>query len=52
VTQQQLDDAIAGTANNVNGVDELNLPISDPPTQGEVQQVLDKLNELISALHR
>jgi hypothetical protein len=36
----------------VNGVDPLNLPVSDPPTQGEVQLILDKLNELIGALHR
>ena len=52
VSSQQLDDAIGGTANNVNGVDTLNLTISDPPAQGELEQVRDKLNELIGALHR
>jgi hypothetical protein len=40
------------TAANVNAVEELGLSISDPPTQGEVQEVLSKLNELIAALKR
>ena len=26
--------------------------LSDPPTLGEVQQILDKLNELMNALRR
>ena len=50
---QQLDDAIAGTANNVNGVDDLSgFVISNPPTQAQVVALRDKLNELINALHR
>jgi hypothetical protein len=52
VSNQQLSDAIDGTPSNVNGVDTLNLTISDPPTQAELEQVLGKLNELIGALHR
>jgi len=36
----------------VNAVGELSLAISDPPTQSEVEAILDKLNELITALHR
>lgn len=52
-TPADLNNAIAGTANNVNGVLDLSgLGISDPPTQGEVQAILDKLNELINAAHR
>jgi hypothetical protein len=53
VSQQNLDDAIAGTAKNITAVSDLSgLTISDPPTQGEVQQVVDKINELINALRR
>jgi len=52
VTQAALDGAIAGTSNNTNGVSQLSLSISDPPTQSDLQQVLDKLNELINAGHR
>jgi hypothetical protein len=45
--------AIAGTSNNSNGVADLaGFGLSDPPTQGEVQTILDKLNELIAALRR
>ena len=44
--------AIGGTANNVNGVGTLDITISDPPQQGEVQAMLDKLNELINGAHR
>ncbi|MBE2284342.1 MAG: collagen-like protein [Prosthecobacter sp.] len=42
----------AGSSANSNGVDTLSLSLSDPPSQGEVQAVLDKLNELILALRR
>jgi hypothetical protein len=52
VSAQQLADAIAGTANNVNAIEPMNLSVSDPPTQAEVQAVVDKLNELINALKR
>lgn len=52
VTQAQLDSAIAGTASNTIAIATLDIRISDPPTQSEVQQVLAKLNELIVALRR
>jgi hypothetical protein len=44
--------AISGTSANSNGVSTLNLIISDPPQQWELQQVSDKLDELINALRR
>jgi hypothetical protein len=52
VTAAQLAGAIAGTASNTNPIATLDLVISDPPTQGELQQVLAKLNELIVGLRR
>jgi hypothetical protein len=52
VTLQQLADEIANTSNNVNHVTPLGLAVSDPPTQAEVQQLADKLDELINALWR
>jgi len=52
VSEQQLNDAIAGTANNPGAVDTLDISVSDPPTQSEVQDILNKLNELINALKR
>ena len=51
-TQANLDGAIAGTANNCNAVDFLNISISDPPTQSEAQAILDKLNEFLGATRR
>ena len=51
-TQVSLNDAIlAGSAANCDGVAELNLTVSNPPTQAQVQALLAKLNELIGALH-
>ena len=52
VSQAVLDSAIAGTSGNSNGVGLLNLFISDPPSQGEMQAVANKLDELIQALRR
>lgn len=56
VTTQQLNDtvatAIAGTPRNVDSFSQLNITISDPPTQSEVQQLLDSYNALILALRR
>lgn len=52
VSNQQLSDAINGTANNVNSVATLTLSLDDPPTAAQVQQVVDKLNEFITAAHR
>ena len=44
--------AVAGTSSNTNGVALLNLMVSDPPTQAEMQGVASKLDELIAALRR
>ena len=56
VSAAQLNDALntalAGTANNCNGVALLSLAMGDPPSQGDVNQILNKLNELIGALRR
>jgi hypothetical protein len=52
VTLSQLDNAIAGTSSNSNGVALLGMAVSDPPTQGEVQLIVNKLDELITALRR
>jgi hypothetical protein len=52
VTAAQLATAIASTASNTNPIATLEIAISDPPTQSEVEQVLAKLNELIVALRR
>ena len=52
VSQQQLDDAIANTSANSDGVSTLDIFINDPPTQAEVQDVVNKINELIVALRR
>ena len=51
-TQVSLNDAIiAGSAANCDGVAELSLTVSNPPTPAQVQALLAKLNELIGALH-
>ena len=50
--QAQLTAAIAGTANNIPGVAALGIAISDPPQQGEVQPIADKLDQLINTLTR
>jgi len=42
----------ANSSANTNGVDSLDLTVSDPPTQAEVQSIADKLDELIGALRR
>ena len=50
--EQTLAAAMAGSAANMNQIQPLQITISDPPTQSDVQAVLDKLNELIAALRR
>ena len=45
-------DAVSGSSANSDGVALLGLVVSDPPTQGEVQAVVDKVDELIMALRR
>ncbi|MFA6562101.1 MAG: hypothetical protein WCV00_09375 [Verrucomicrobiia bacterium] len=52
VTSQQLNDAINGTPRNVDGFSQLYITISDPPTQSEMQQLLDSHNALVLALRR
>jgi hypothetical protein len=52
VKQSQLDAVISGTANNSNRVNILGLNLSDLPEQWQVQQIADKLDELIQALRR
>ena len=39
-------------ANNIDSVAELSLTVSNPPTQIEVEQIFNKLNEAITGLHR
>jgi hypothetical protein len=51
-TLAQLGGEINGTSANSNGVGTLGMAVSDPPTQGEVQAIADKLDELINALRR
>ena len=64
VTQSQLSNDLVNTQNaavntamglssaNSNGVSLLSGTVSNPPTQTEVQENRDRLNELISALRR
>lgn len=52
VSEAQLNTAIFGTAVNPQSVAPLPIVVSDPPTQTEMQAVVDRLNELISALKR
>lgn len=53
MTVADLDNAISGTANNVNGVSDLSgLILGNPPTQAPVMTIRDKITELIQALYR
>ncbi len=52
-TVAEVNDAIlTQAAGSTAGMELLSILISDPPTQYEVQQVLDKLNSLIAVLNR
>jgi hypothetical protein len=51
-TSADLAGQIGGTSANSNGVATLGMSVSDPPTQGEVQAIADKVDELINALRR
>ena len=44
--------SLTTTSANSNGVATLGLSVSDPPTQSEVQQLADKVDELILALRQ
>jgi len=50
VTNATLANAISGTSSNTNGVMTLGLVVSDPPTQGEMQALVSKVDDLILAL--
>ena len=52
VTAAQLAAALATTARNPDSVTPLALAISDPPTQAEVQAIVDWLGPLLTALQR
>lgn len=52
VSNADLNDAIAGTARNPINFSPLNINISDPPTQAEVQAILDAHNQLLAELKR
>ena len=47
-----LNSAAANSSANTNAVAPLGILVSDPPTQGELQAVVNKLDELINALRR
>ncbi len=50
VTTTQLNSAINGTSNNSNAVSMLDMTVSDPPTQSEMQAIASKQEEFILAL--
>jgi hypothetical protein len=51
-SQAQLSAEIGATSANSNAAGTLGMAMSDPPTQGEVQAIAGKLDELINALRR
>ena len=52
VSNSTLAGEISGTARNPNSVAPIPFTVSNPPTQAELQAVVDKLNELIGNLQR
>ena len=52
VSNATLASEIAGTARNPNSVAPIPFTVSNPPTQAELQAVVDKVNELIGNLQR
>ena len=52
LTQAELDAAIATTPNTANNVTPLGFTVSEPVSQYEGQQIVDKINELLAALYR
>jgi hypothetical protein len=52
VTLSDLANALSATSSNSNPVSTLGLTVSDPPSQSDLQQVADKLDELILTLRR
>jgi len=51
-SQSDLASAIAGTSSNSNAIPLLALSVSDPPLQGQVQSIANKVDDLITALRR
>ena len=47
-----LNNALANSSNNSNGVSILDMTVSDPPTQMEVQNIANRVDQLILALRR
>ncbi len=52
VSQGDLETALGSSSSNSNDVSFLNFSVNDPPTQQDVQLVVDKVDELIQALRR
>ena len=52
VSNSTLAGEISGTARNPNSVAPIPFTVSNPPTQAELQAVVDKVNELIGSLQR
>lgn len=52
LTPAELEAAISGTASNCNAVGTLGLSVSEPVSQYEGQQIVQKLDDLIQALYR
>ena len=52
VSFADLDQAISTTSANTNNVSGLGISASDPPDQATVQQIINKVDELINALRR
>ena len=46
--QDQVDD----TPHNTNGIAQLSLTISNPPTKAEVEAIRDKINEMLTVMFR
>jgi hypothetical protein len=51
-TMGDIQNAIGGTSNNSNSVSILDMTVSDPPTQMEVQNIASRVDALILALRR
>jgi len=52
VSQQQLDDAISGTSANTNNVSTLGQSADGSYNQTQMQDLINKVDELINALRR
>ena len=52
VSNATLASEISGTARNPNSVAPIPFTVSNPPTQAELQAVVDKINEMLSAMQR